>query len=345
MSLVHIGVLALAFGSAALAIFLFAKKTLWGWHEPVLDFTGFWTAARSPLPYDAQALTKAQQWALPPGVGLRPFAYPPSTLLLIKPLAMLQYRTAIIVWTALGLAAFGSASLMYGRVGLFGLLGPMVSFTALTGQISLLIGAAVAGGVSLLEKNEIAAGILFGIAAAAKPQLLVLMPIGLIAARQFRSLSSAAAIGTLIIGVSFLLGPHLWLDWLNSLDAFQRRVLTDEFRYLNMAPGLWFAPLGIGTVWFTFRCSRDPAVQLVSLVAGTCCCTPYMMAYDLVGMAPGAAVLLFDHRWQRWPAGFFGLLVFWMSPLVCVASCILDAARPRRESARANAGHYSETAE
>ena len=132
---------------------------------------------------------------------------------------------------------------------------------------------------------------------------------------------------------SLLLGPHLWVEWFKSLPAFAAQVLAPNYRVMNWAPGLWFAPIGVGSVWYVFRSTTVPEIRLVSLVSGTCLCLPYMMNYDLVAMTPAAGVLLFKRDWESWVVGFFALGLIWFSPIIVAAGAAYLAYRARTGTA------------
>lgn len=283
------------------------------------DFTVFWTAARFNDIYNAEAITHAQRWILPVETALRPFPYPPTGLLLIKPLGWFSYTTALVVWTALGIIAFALALRLYGKRGWLALLAPMVGMTVVVGQASLLLGAALAGGVALSKDRPVIAGALLGLLGAVKPQIAVLVPLALVCGRHWRALGTTVIVGASTIVASLLLGSHLWLDWLNSLNGFLQQVQDENFRHMNMAPGILFAPLGILAVWYVWTRTDKAELRLLALVAGTCLSLPYLMEYDLAAMAPAAAVLLLDRDWRAIIIGFFAFVVLWISPFIVAA--------------------------
>lgn len=258
-----------------------------------MDFTVFWTAARFHGDvYDARALTMAQLGHLPPHFDLRPFPYPPSMLLLIKPLALLGYDVALLAWTVAGVAAFIAGSLLLSRRAIFALTMLPVALALLVGQVSLFIGGALAGAVGLLARNEIAAGVVFGLVAAIKPQFATLVPVALLAGGYWRGLACSAATLAIIFLTSLLLGPGLWLEWLNALHGFARQISQPGYAAANIAFGPTFAPLAVVIVAGTFWRVRSPSIRLLALVAGTLLCVPYMLMYDLTAACPAVAALL-----------------------------------------------------
>lgn len=278
------------------------------------DFAVFWTAARSDDVYNAQAITVAQQWIVGPSPVARPFVYPPSALLLLKPLGWIDYPVAVAVWMGGGILCFGGAIALYGRRALIAWLSPMVGLSIIIGQASLITGAALAAGVALVGKRPILSGILLGALGAIKPQLALLVPIALVCGRYWKALGAAAICGASILLLSLFLGPRLWIDWFHSLGGFLDEVQGPAFRQPDIAPGIWFAPIGVLCVAYVWTCTRRPELRLVALVGGTCLSIPYMMNYDLATMAPAAAVLLLNRDWRVWFIGFFVFAGFWLSP-------------------------------
>ena len=60
---------------------------------------------------------------------------------------------------------------------------PQVVLAIVLGQTTLWIGALLIWGVWLLRERPLLAGLLFGIAAAVKPQFAILIPVALLAGR------------------------------------------------------------------------------------------------------------------------------------------------------------------
>jgi hypothetical protein len=294
------------------------------------DFTVFWTAARSKHVYDAAAFTSEQQWLLPPIHGLRPFPYPPTAILFLAPLQWLDYYPAAALWSVLSIASFVGSALLYGRRALLGLLCPMVTMAVAAGQMSLILGSGIAAGIAMIRTRPIVAGCLFGIVAAIKPQIAVLIPVALVAAGQWRVLMAAVCAGASVVGASLLLGPTLWTEWLHSLPTFLNQIVNSKYQNMNMSPGIWFAPLGILSVIYVFRKTSELEFRLITLVSGSCLCVPYMMNYDLAAMAGAAAVLTLSGNVALVLVGLVAFVSPWSAPFaglaLVLASRVLDTA-------------------
>jgi len=323
--------------SFALALGVLGSAIFFAWaihaHALLTDFTVFWTAPRVEHVYDAAALTAAQAGLPTSGYGTRPFPYPPPALFLISPLTLIAYYPGAIVWTALGLGTFLAASRLYGRAAMLSVFSQMVGIALAAGQMSLLLGAAISAGVAMLDRRPILAGILFGVVGSVKPQLVVLVPLAMMAGGHWRSLVAACASGIASIVLSLLFGPALWLEWFQSLGPFAARITSSEFSRMNMSPGVWFAPLGIVSVAYVFRKTADPNLRLLALGAGACLCFPYMLIYDLSLIAPAAASLMFKPKPFQWCVGAAAFALPWTTPLLAVGAAVLaigDDARLRR---------------
>jgi hypothetical protein len=153
-----------------------------------LDFSSFWVGAKTALSqparlYDFDYITSQLGWPLGPG-KLRPYVSPPSALLLFAPFALAPLWLAYALWVLLSAGTFLWAVLR-ARLPWWSILLPPVAWVAYCGQTTLLIGGLALGGLAM-RRRPILAGVLFGVAAAVKPQLLVLLPIALIADRAGR---------------------------------------------------------------------------------------------------------------------------------------------------------------
>lgn len=312
---------ALAF-SIFMALFAWrcANVVLHAWRTEAVagDFACLWAGARTALTapahiYDFEFVTSLQTGWTVPG-RLRPFVYPPSALFAFLPLAMLAPWSAY----ALAMSASGSFFLWAGRrTGApwsLALL-PCIWLVAAYGQTTFAVAGLVLLALSLRDR-PILAGVLFGLAAALKPQAIALLPVGLVAARQWRSLAAAAAAGLVLFAVSSAIwGVHIWLDWLAALARFQREVLPQtpglradeitvyaglELLGLPGASAFLLAPFSLWLVWTVFRKDGGPLASAAALFGGTLLISPYAMNYDSALLAPGIAALLAQREDPHW---------------------------------------------
>jgi hypothetical protein len=195
----------------ALALAALAAGQAWAlmrFQPPGLDFLPLWTAGRMAWTdpgrvYDFAAVTRAQAWLLPGFRWMRPYAYPPTVLLALAPLGALPFWAALSLWTGASFAVFAAAAARLARgatplaLGL-AILSPAVVLAALAGQAVVMAAGLVTLAIATLQRRPRLAGVLFALAAALKPQAVLLAPIALVAGGAFDapSRSSPAARST-----------------------------------------------------------------------------------------------------------------------------------------------------
>jgi alpha-1,2-mannosyltransferase len=311
------------------------------------DFLVFHAAVRAffegklALVYDIDAFTQFQSAIyadrFPGPVSFRPFLYPPIWLLLLLPLGALAVGAAYAVFMA---ASALLATLLEGRRDPWGWLAivtsPAAVWTILAGQNTFLSLALFYGGWHALERSPALAGILLGLLAY-KPQIWILVPVALLAARQWRAL--AWTIGTVALLSLASLGIFGWGFWRSFIDVareagsarfadimFERvymhmTTLVAAARLVGLPPGVAGAiqlagsVLAVAAVWFAFRRSVASDARTAVLVTATFLVSPYTLNYDLLLLMP-AVVALF----RRGVAGRFlpgervVHLVLWLMP-------------------------------
>lgn len=316
-------------------------------YPPFPDFLVFHAAARAwlegkaALIYHIDGFTAFQNALhaerLPQAVHFRPFLYPPSWLLLLLPFG------ALAVGKAYGLfmiVTAGIATALEGRRDWWGwiaiLASPAAVWTAMAGQNTFLSLGLFYGGLRLVERAPAPAGLLLG-ALSYKPQLWVLVPLALVAARRWRALGwtigSAVALA-LLSGV--VLGAEIWPAFIEAVRAASSpRVVNETFErvYMQMTTPLAMARivglppavstlvqlaaslLAIAAVWLAFRRHTASNARIAVLAAATFLVSPYMLNYDLLLLMPAVAALF-----RRGVAqGFYPLervlhLVLWLLP-------------------------------
>jgi multidrug transporter EmrE-like cation transporter len=285
--------LAVAFAAFALAYGLSVLRI--GHGAP--DFYVFWTAAQHwQTPYDPAIIAQLEA-SIHLG-GVWPFAYPPTFLLFVWPFAQLPLSIAYPLWTGLsaGLFFYAAAHLVRPAWATAVLaLTPVVFFSAELGQTSLLIGAATIGAWLMRDNRPVLAGVLLGLAACVKPQAMILAP--LVFWGRWRTLGWMLAVCAALAAASLVFGWRRWLEWPHALAAFHGLIVhTDRINpsALTDAPW-WVAAVGVFGLYLALT-SRD----LVGLVGGALCLTPYAHGYDLAPLTPLAASWLFERRTHGW---------------------------------------------
>jgi hypothetical protein len=291
--------LAVAIGAFAVAYALSTARV--GHGAP--DFYVFWTAAQHwQTPYDPGIIATLQATIHLGGVW--PFAYPPTFLLFAWPFAQLPLNLAYPLWTGLSCALFFYAAAHLVKpawaTALLALC-PIVFFAAELGQTSLPVGAAMIGAWLNRGSRPALAGVLLGVAACIKPQAMLLAP--LVFWGRWRTLGWMAATGAALVVASLAFGWRRWLEWPHALGAFHALVpATDRINPSALLDAPWWAALVAAFGIYLALTTRD----LVGLVGGALCLTPYAHAYDLAPLTPLALNWMIQRRESGWAHAIAG---------------------------------------
>jgi hypothetical protein len=268
---------------------------LWSWGR-------FAAAHAAATIYDPAALRPAQlALGMDPGASW-PFAYPPSFLLILRPLGQLPGWLAFLVLMGISLPLYLWATLGqdWRPPRLFAVLAaPTTAIALVSGQSGFLAAALLVGGLRLAADRPLAAGVLFGLLTY-KPQLGLLVPVALVAARLWRALAAATVTAVLLVGVtSLLFGIAVWPVWLAALPAFSRQVAAESSQIVHLMPTVLAALLQHGVapataqlaqwattataaaiVWVLFRAGPSLLAGAGLLIAALLA-TPYAFVYDM----------------------------------------------------------------
>ncbi|HEX4198638.1 MAG TPA: glycosyltransferase family 87 protein [Caulobacteraceae bacterium] len=275
----------------------------------------------------------------------RPWVYPPSYLLLVLPFGLLEFMVSYVVFQLATAAALGAsvvASAGRDRATAFviagaALLSPAAAFNAASGQNAFLIAALLIAGVRLMRDRPMLAGVVLGLLSI-KPQLAIMAPIALIAARQWRTLFAAAATAFALTAASALvIGPEPWIIWLQQTLANLVAPGAKWTEYGRMwgdsvwtcavllgAPPMLASILQLAATLFStvavavaFHRPFSQPVRIAVLLAATCLAAPYWSPYDAVLLALAGLYWLSD-RWRGeravWP--WIVALALWLAPLL-----------------------------
>jgi hypothetical protein len=192
------------------------------------------------------------------------------------------------------------------------------------------------GGFRLLERSPATAGIFLGLLSY-KPQIWVLVPLALLAARQWRAFAwMAGTVVALVLATTLLFGVDFWLAFLGAArDAASPRVVNEMFeriymhmttllaaaRIVGLPPALSGAVqaagalLAVVAVFFAFSRKGQSDARIAVLATATFLVSPYTLNYDLLLLMP-AAVAMFRlgvaDGFQ--PMERLVLLVLWLIP-------------------------------
>jgi hypothetical protein len=255
-----------------------------------------------------------------------PFAYPPTALIIMKPLTVLGYW----FWIALSAVTFAvSAIVLSGRKATLSFISPSAVKCLVHGQLVMLLAGLQFIGLLV---PPILGGVLWGVVATVKPQLMLFAPLALIVRRDW-SMFAGMCIGCLLMVAASLiiLDPSLWPQWYDALINFNQIVQRGEMvRPITPAsaaasaglPSIPFliAGLAIGAAAIATSAPKAEGVYLVALItAASLLSSPYAHLYDAVGLIPACVVLMMRGRWvYAVPAG----LIFMGTPLITIVSMV-----------------------
>jgi hypothetical protein len=310
------------------------------------DFSNVWTAGRMALDgraADAWIWSKdfaAQQAVHGPRLTeLYGWHYPPPFLLVAAALATLPYVAALVVWQLATLAPF--TWLMWRLVPrretiLLTLAAPVTLICLTHGHNGFLTALLLGGGLALLDRRPLIAGLLFG-CLIYKPQFALVIPPLLLACRSWRAILGAALSASALIAATLAIwGWPVWQAFLDSLPLTQHVVIEQGVTgfYKIMSPfaaiRLWGGSIGVAytvqavatlaavgaVVWAAWRRQR-PELRNAIVCAAVLISTPYVLDYDLVVLLPALAFLWIDARrsgWQSYDKSAMALV--WIAPLL-----------------------------
>jgi hypothetical protein len=230
------------------------------------------------------------------------YSYPPIALVLTLPFALLPYVPALGVWLAGGWYAFFSAlRLATPNALLLALAAPAVFVNTYCGQNGVWSAALLGGGLSLLPRRPIIAGVLFGLQAY-KPHLGLMIPVALLAGRQWRAFVAAGAtVAALLLASVALTGWEGWRAFLDVAPLLRKVTLEDADAVWHRNVSMFMAASRLGVGLFAAYAAQIAAALLAAaLVAyawfkdgpapvrnaavmiGVLLATPYLQDYDLV---------------------------------------------------------------
>jgi hypothetical protein len=221
--------------AVAVSFALVVASSLWRGEMARSDFLVFYSAGRTVLAgagdrvYDEATLLVAERDAL---AGIQdvgqpmPFLNPPPAALLLAPLALLPYPVAVLVWAGLQLgllvwavrlalqAARDWSSEERRLLVAATLAFPPLLITFVLGTFSLLLLVCLWQVYhDLRAGRHWRAGAWLALSLV-KPQAWVLVVVLLLAARQWRTLGSAVAVGAgLVTATSAIMGWQIWTAW------------------------------------------------------------------------------------------------------------------------------------
>lgn len=284
---------------------VFVIVMVWTWliiftEQKASDFLSYWAAAKlavtgTPgLAYDIE-VHRALELSIADPEGLLPFPYPPPFLLLLLPVALVPYWLGFATWIGITAALYlivsrGVAPLAYR------LAHPQALANALIGQNGFLTTAIFIAGTRALERKPLLGGAILGLLVI-KPQLALLLPVAVIAARQWLAIAGAAISSIALLLLALLvLGPESYRGFFQILPYFTQAMSTNRWPWNELASVFAFARhlgvpqqpaliihamVAIGATVMVWRAWRgNSELRVPVLAAAILLVPPYMFTYD-----------------------------------------------------------------
>ena len=290
------------------------------------DFSSFYAAGSLVLDgrahdvYDIAVHYAREQQIFGAATPYYGWLYPPIFLLVATPLALMPYPLALAVWQigtfALYLSVIGAIvrrmrqrGLAIGAIWLPIAAGfPAVFVNLGHGQNGFLTAGLFGAALLALPTRPVISGVLFGLLAY-KPQFALIVPIALLAARQWRTVVAAGiTVMALLAVTSLAFGTDLWLAFAASTETSRKLLLEggdvgfEKLQSVFAAVRLWgggiplaYAVQGVasaaavcGTAW-VWRSSSDLDLKAALLIIATLLASPHVLDYDLMMLAPAIA--------------------------------------------------------
>ena len=309
------------------------------------DFIVFWTAAKAALSdaalalYQPETLNARLLEAFPRADAYKlTWQYPPTMYLVVAPLGLLPYTTAVWVWSGLTAALLAGVLRSFWRDGT----ALILAFTSaaafqglITGQTGFLTGALIAAAAGWADRRPLLAGLAAGLLTV-KPQLGLLIPIAFAAAGCWRAFGAAALTGASLAALSVAaFGVESWVAFYEAASAHGGLMSTDVFPYHKLITVLGAATLiGAPTaaalatqavftlclaafVFVVWRRTDEWDLRAMALCAAAPLATPYAFYYELPALIPPLILLARRGMAEGWLRGERpALAILWFAPVM-----------------------------
>jgi alpha-1,2-mannosyltransferase len=271
--------------------------------------------------------------------GVLGFHYPPMFLLMVLPLSMLPLFASWLMFETVTLAGYLAVVRRIAPIPLgvwLAITFPGVIINFMCGQNGFLTTALIGGGLVLLDRQPLVAGLLFGLMTY-KPQFGILIPLALIIGRRWRAFIAAAVSAILFAAASLaVFGASSWRAFFGSI-AFTQKVVLEQgainFDTLQSAFGairMWGGSVEVAylfqgavalyaafAVIFVWHSNRPFALKGAALALGSLMVSPYVLQYDLMLLALPIGWLAMEGFEKGFlPCEKAVLLVAWLLPRV-----------------------------
>jgi hypothetical protein len=245
-----------------------------------------------------------------------PFPYPPPFLFLVSAFAWLPYCLSYLLWILATAGLYLAATKRF-TAPRFAFAHPAAIVNAMIGQNGFLTSGIFLFGISRVAATPFTAGLALGLLVI-KPQLGVLLPVALVAGRQWRAIGGAALSSiTLVATAAFVFGLDSYRGFFAMTQQYAAFMAADRwdwaqqasvfgfFRFLGAPQPFALGLQGIAAIAaavVTWRCwARGSEQRGAVLAAATLLVPPYVFAYDSLLLVLPFGVLLKDQE-RPWRA-------------------------------------------
>jgi hypothetical protein len=352
-----------------LAITICAAAWIYATRAPGVDFASFWAAGRlafhgqPALAYDVAAHRAVEMMAANMG-GLMPFPYPPPFLFAVSLVGFEPYWLAYLAWIVPTAALYFVAArrLVPER---FVFAHPAALVNAMIGQNGFLTASIFLGGLSLLATQPLVGGAVLGLLVI-KPQLALLVPVALLAGREWRAMAAGSlSVLFMLSAAALLFGIDAYRGFVAMSGNYAGYMAADRWNWAEQASVFGFLrffgvaqevalsaqmAVAIAAAVLTWRAWSARSDERVALLASASLLVPpYVFTYDsLILMAPLAVLLRDEARawrpallWLLLAAPLFGYLGLYRGPNsvpIAAALCLYWMAAGHKKKAAAPSG-------
>ncbi|SFP39813.1 glycosyltransferase family 87 protein [Sphingomonas rubra] len=321
-----------------------AHGTVDAWGRPLgTDFSNVWTAGwmadhgQAASAWDWSRHHAVQRALHGPRVPFYGWHYPPPFLLVAALFALLPYLAALILWQGATLTAAVAVAcrIVPGRTTVLVALGfPAVLVCLGHGQNGFLTAALLGGGLLLLARRPVLAGVLIG-CLCYKPQFAPVLPVAMLVGGHWRAIAAAGAtVMALVAATTAIWGVAVWHAFAGSL-ALTRTVIVEQadtgaykivsaFAAVRLHDGPVALAYAVQAVASTaailgiVALRAAPArVRYAAVATGSLLATPYAFDYDTVVIGVAIAFLVAEAAVTGWRDGEKSVLALaYLAPLV-----------------------------
>jgi alpha-1,2-mannosyltransferase len=273
------------------------------------------TGGRVEEIYEPRRFMDFERTIIPADIGLRLWAYPPTSLVLAAPFGVMPYHLGLTAWSLLGLGVLAAGARRLGLswldTGLL-VLSPAALSCVYVGQTGNVAAGLLLIALAAKRRADVGSA-LAATLLTVKPQLGVLLPVLWAIQRRFVLIVATVLLLAVFVGLSVaLFGPQVWLDYaLKTLPVLSELERNGSGAFTAMIPSAFMAlrivtgdvqlaqwghlAVAVAAVaWASLRLVRtgDRQRQNAILLAAAALVTPYIHIYDLVIVAAAGLVHL-----------------------------------------------------